>query len=87
MKNTQNNCLIYMYAEIGRFPLYIICIYKRIIKYWLKHTITLDHRLYTIIHVYSIYNRSSSSPLVIMCIQPMVGDPGPNCITGLDIVH
>ena len=49
VKSTTNNCLVY--AETGRYPLYI-CIYKRIIKYWLKLTITPEHR-----YTYIIYNK------------------------------
>ena len=41
VKQSTNNCLIY--AETGRYPLYV-SIYKQIIKYWLKLTITSEHR-------------------------------------------
>ena len=58
-KSTTNNCLVY--SETGRYPLYI-CIYKRIIKYWLKLTITPEHR-YTYI-IYNKYNSTSWSLFV-----------------------
>ena len=41
VKPSTNTCLIY--AETGRFPLYIT-IYRQMIKYWLKLTCTSDHR-------------------------------------------
>ena len=45
VKSSTNTCLIY--TETGRFPLYI-CIYKQIIKYWLKLTSTSEHRFIVI---------------------------------------
>ena len=45
VKSSTNTCIIY--TETGRFPLYI-CIYKQIIKYWLKLTSTSEHRFIVI---------------------------------------
>ena len=45
VKSSTNTCLIY--TETGRFPLYI-CIYKQIVKYWLKLTSTSEHRFIVI---------------------------------------
>ena len=45
VKPSTNTCLIY--TETGRFPLYV-CIYKQIIKYWLKLTCTSEHRFIVI---------------------------------------
>ena len=52
VKKSTNNCLIY--AETGRHPFYV-CIYKRIIKYWLKLTVTPEHR-----YTYMIYHKAPS---------------------------
>ena len=62
VKSTTNNCLAN--AESGRYPLYI-CIYKRIIKYWLKLTITPDHRYIYIYIIYNEYNSTSWSLFVM----------------------
>ena len=47
VKKSTNNCLIY--AETGRYPFYV-CIYKRILRYWLKFTTTPEHRYISIIY-------------------------------------
>ena len=55
VKKSTNNCLIY--AETWRYPLYIyICIYIRIVKYWLKISTASEHR-----YIYIIYNKCPSS--------------------------
>ena len=77
VKSTTNNCLVY--AETGRYPLYI-CIYKRIIKYWLKLTITPEHR-YTYI-IYNEYNSTSWS----LFVRKLLYENGFGCVWETDAV-
>lgn len=48
VKPSTNTCLVY--AELGRYPLYVT-IYKRLIKYWLKLTVTEEHKYIRIMYV------------------------------------
>ena len=50
VKKSTNNCLIY--TKTGRYPLYIICIYIRIVKYWFKISTASEHR-YNYLHYFN----------------------------------
>ena len=58
VKPTTNSCLIY--AETGRYPLYIN-VYTRIIKYWLKLVTMPEHK-----YVCIVYNMSSTCYVIFL---------------------